>query len=167
MTNLADVFANAMRAGFTIARTHAATRTEYDRGYPNVSIDWTAAEAALAECIAKAPQIEAPAAVPAMPVNRVPIPVTRTPISDAFRARRAGVPFEQARAARIAELDDTPSELEEDALETGAKELLRCAGTRFDAYKADPRNACVSHYELELRAIVATMLAELEGYVPK
>lgn len=70
-----------------------------------------------------------------------------------------------ARIEQIAEL--LPTGDEERALRVGAEELMRCAYKRADMYKADPKNATVSHRELELRAIVATILCELEGYVSK
>lgn len=70
-----------------------------------------------------------------------------------------------ARIEQIAEL--LPTGDEERALRVGAEELMRCAYKRADMYKADPKNATVSHRELELRAVVATILCELEGYVSK
>lgn len=70
-----------------------------------------------------------------------------------------------ARIEQIAEL--LPTGDQERALLVGAEELMRCANKRADMYKQDPKNASVPHRELELRAVVATILCELEGYVSK
>lgn len=234
---MSDRYIDGLCAGFAVARDHAKLAVEYDRGYPNTRIDWTAVRDELRRIVANGPPMQTFGDVDAAhkiikatdahelvrrrtayavltarderitgvgvfgeptPTGRIAADCTSVVLfertgKDYAEAQQAA--FEELKNARwswtgvltsdglgryyrdargfvLTRLPDPHAEFkatgdEERALATGAEELMRVARKRLEAYKQDTKNASVQHRELELRAVMATILCELEAYVTK